>query len=107
MNTRTEKSAEWTRRRERGSPAIVRLMAGLSLAIGRGASRLLLRFIAFYFYATGGAARRNVRAFLERALGRKPTFRDEFGVFFSFAATIHDRIYFLRGRFDLFRIEVT
>ena len=105
MNTRTQAASEWTRRPERGSPAIVRFMAGLSLAIGRGPSRLLLRFITLYFFATGGAARRNVRAFLERALGHNPSLVEQFRVFFTFAATIHDRIFFLRERFDLFRID--
>jgi predicted LPLAT superfamily acyltransferase len=105
MTPRTHLSPEWTRRPERGSPAIVRFMASLSVAIGRGPSRLLLRFITLYFFATGGTARRNVRAFLVRALGRAPTFAEQFRVFFTFAASIHDRIYFLRGRFDLFRIE--
>ncbi len=106
MSTPVPAASEWTRRPERGSPAIVRFMAGLSLALGRGPSRLLLRFITLYFFATGGPARRNVRAFLERALGHKPTLAEQFRVFFTFAATIHDRLYFLRGRFDLFRIEV-
>ncbi|HUQ28986.1 MAG TPA: acyl-CoA synthetase [Usitatibacter sp.] len=106
MNARTQPASDWTRRPERGAPAIVRFMASLSVAIGRGPSRLLLRFIALYFYATGGPARRNVRVFLERALGRKPTFAERFGVFFTFAATIHDRLFFLRERFDLFSIEV-
>jgi len=106
MSTPTHAASEWTRRPERGNLAIVRFMASLSLAFGRGPSRLLLRFIALYFFATGGPARRNVRAFLARALGHEPTLREQFRVFFSFAATIHDRLYFLRERFDLFRIEV-
>ena len=106
MSTPTPAAAEWTRRPERGSLPIVRLMAGLSLAVGRAPSRVLLRLIALYFFATGGAARRNVRVFLERARGRKPTLGEQFRVFFTFAATIHDRIYFLRGRFDLFALEV-
>lgn len=98
-------ASEWSRRPERGSPTIVRFMAGLSLAIGRGPSRVLLRFIALYFFATGGTARRNVRAFLARARGRKPTLREQHAVFFTFSSTIHDRIFFLDRRFDLFRIE--
>jgi hypothetical protein len=81
-------------------------MAWLSVAIGRAASRVPLRFIALYFFLTGGAARKHARAFLERALGRKPSLAEQFRLFLAFSTTIHDRIYFLRGRFDLFDIQV-
>ena len=106
MSTPVHADSEWARRPERGSPGIVRLMTRLSVAIGRAPSRLLLRGIALYFFLTGGAARRNVRAFLAHVLGRKPTLREQFGVFFTFSSTIHDRVFFLEERFDLFQIEV-
>jgi predicted LPLAT superfamily acyltransferase len=104
MSTRA--TAEWTQRPERGSLPIVRFMAWLSVAIGRGASRVLLRFIVLYFFVTGGPARRHSAEFLQRALGRRPSLMETYGLFFSFGSTIHDRVYFLRGRFDLFDIEV-
>ena len=106
MSTRPAPSAEWTQRTERGSMPLIRLMVWLSLALGRGPTRVLLRAIAAYFFVSGGAARRNTRAYLARCLGRAPTIGEVYGVFFTFASTIHDRIYFLRGRFDLFDIEV-
>lgn len=96
---------EWARREERGSLPLVRLMVWLSLAMGRRASRILLRGIAAYFFASGGAARRACRDFLTRCLGRPPTLAEQFRTFFSFAATIHDRVYFLKDRFDLFDID--
>jgi predicted LPLAT superfamily acyltransferase len=96
----------WTQRRERGSLPLVRFMAWLSLRIGRAPSRLLLRAIAAYFLVAGARARRASALFLERCNGREPTWRELYRVFFSFAATIHDRIYFLKGRFDLFDIQV-
>lgn len=96
---------EWTRRGERGSLPLVRFMVWLSLVIGRRASRVLLRVIAFYFFASGGAARRATRDFLERCLGRAPTLAEQHRTFFTFASTIHDRIYFLKNRFDLFEID--
>ena len=106
MSTPVPAQSEWTRRPERGSPGIVRLMSRLSVAIGRGPSRLLVRFIALYFFLTGGGARRNVRAFLTHALGRRSTLREQYAVFFTFSSTIHDRVFFLEERFDLFRIEM-
>ena len=46
------------------------------------------------------------RAYLGRALGRPATWADGFRHVFSFASTIHDRIYLLNDRFDLFDIEI-
>ncbi len=106
MSAPTPAPSEWTRRPERGSVPIVRFMAWLSVAIGRAASRVPLRFIALYFFVTGGTARHHARVFLARALGRPPSLAEEFRLFFAFSTTIHDRIYFLRGRFDLFDIDV-
>jgi predicted LPLAT superfamily acyltransferase len=106
MTATSRAQADWVRRSERGSLPIVRFMAWLSLAVGRRASRLLLGGITAYFFATGGKARAAVRAYLGRVLGREPRLREQFAVFSSFASTIHDRIYFLKGRFDLFEIRM-
>ena len=105
MNGMAAPAPDWTQRRERGSVPLTRFMVWLSLRLGRTATRGLLRAIALYFFATGGAARRATREFLARALGRKPTLAEQYRSFFAFAATIHDRIYFLKERFDLFAIE--
>lgn len=106
MSPQASAPREWARRAERGSMPLIRFMAWFSLTVGRTASRILLRGIAIYFFATGGAARRATGAFLARALGRAPSLAERYRTFFHFAATIHDRVYFLRDRFDLFEIEV-
>jgi predicted LPLAT superfamily acyltransferase len=67
---------------------------------------VLLRAVALYFTLTGGVARRNAKAFLTRALGRAPTFAEQLRLFFAFSSTLHDRVYFLRNRFDLFDVQV-
>jgi predicted LPLAT superfamily acyltransferase len=107
MSSRVPVAAEWTRKPERGSLKLVRFAAWLSLAIGRAASRVVLRIATLYFLATGGSARRNTKAFLARALGRPATLAEQFRTFFAFSSTVHDRIYFLRGRFDIFDVQVT
>jgi predicted LPLAT superfamily acyltransferase len=99
-------TAQWARRAERGSPGLTRFMVWLSLTIGRRASRVIVRGIAAYFFATSATARRATREFLEQALGRPPTLRAQYRTFFDFSATIHDRVYFLKTRFDLFKIDV-
>lgn len=85
---------------------LIRFMMWASLALGRPVSRVLLRLVAAYFLATGRGARRCACEFLERSLGRVPTLGEQYRLFFSFASTVHDRIYFLKDRFDLFDIGV-
>jgi len=98
--------AEWIQRPERGSVPLVRFMVWLSLRTGRAFSRIILYPIMPYFFLTAARARANTRAFLRRALGREPTLGEVFRVFWNFSATIHDRVFFLQGRFDLFDVQL-
>ena len=99
-------AAEWTRRPERGSLPLVRLMAWLSLALGRGVSRVLLRIIVAYFYLASPAARAASRHYLRRVLGREPGLAERYRHFLAFGSAVHDRLYFLKDRVDLFDVEV-
>jgi predicted LPLAT superfamily acyltransferase len=81
-------------------------MAVLSLTLGRRAGRVLLYVIAAYFFLFAPRARRASIAYLRRALGRRPTPRDRFRQVMAFATTIHDRVYLLNDRFELFDITV-
>ncbi len=98
---------EWMRRQERSNLAILRLMVWISLAFGRRAGRLVLHGIASYFVLFAPASRRASRVYLRRVLGRWAGWRDGYRHVFSFASTIHDRIYLLNDRFDVFDITVT
>lgn len=104
MNGRTMPS--WMRQQERSNLAILRLMVWISLTFGRGIGRLVLRGIALYFTLFAPKARRASRAYVARALGRWAEWSDGYRHVFSFATTIHDRVYLLNERFDLFDIEV-
>jgi predicted LPLAT superfamily acyltransferase len=97
---------EWLRRQERSNLAILRLMVWISLTFGRRAGRLVLHAISVYFVLFAPAARRASRDYLRRVLGRWAGWRDGYRHVFSFASTIHDRIYLLNDRFDLYDIEV-
>jgi len=99
-------SSAWARHAERGSRLLLRLMSWLSRKLGRGVSRGIVYVIAAYFFVFAPTARRHARAYLRRALGRAPTARDRFRQILSFATTIHDRVYLLDGRYDLFQISV-
>lgn len=99
-------AAEWVTQRERGSIWLLRLMTAFSLTVGRRAGRVVLHFIAAYFFLFAPQARRASLAYLRRVLGRPPTVRDRFRQVMTFATTIHDRVYLLNDRFDLFDITV-
>ena len=99
-------SATWTQRPERSNLAILRLMVWISLRLGRPVGRLVLHGIAAYFLAFAPAARRASRAYLRRALGRAPTLADLYRHVLAFASTIHDRVYLLNDRDDLFDIKI-
>ena len=98
--------AEWTRRAERGSPILIRFIVWFSRRAGRAPARVLVRIAAAYFFLTARAANRASRDFLRRALGREPTLSERFRLLLHFASTVHDRVFFLLGRFDLFEMEV-
>ena len=98
--------AEWSKRRERGSVLLLRIMTFISLRIGRRGGRFFLYLIAAYFFAFAPQARRHSRTYLRRALGREPTARDWFRHVLTFATTIHDRVYLVNAQYDLFDITV-
>jgi predicted LPLAT superfamily acyltransferase len=100
------KSAEWVGHRERGSTHLLRLMAYVSLRLGRMLSRTALYAIALYFFLFAPAARRQSRRYLRRALGREPRARDRFRHVLNFATTIHDRVYLINEQYDTFKITV-
>ncbi len=83
--------------RERGSPALIALMVWLAVRVPRPLLRALLYPIAFYYYCTAAGTRASSRAFLARALGRRPTPRDTFMQLLAFATTLLDRARVLGG----------
>lgn len=99
--------AAWTGQAERSGIAIMRLMVWLSLALGRRLSRVVLHGIAVYFLLFAPRAGRASVDYLQRVLGRRPGLAERYRHILGFATTIHDRIYFLNGRFELFDIEIS
>lgn len=99
-------SQQWARLPERGNPLVLRLIVWITLHIGRPVARALLYPITLYFLITAAAARRGSQRFLRRALGREPGWWRVFRHIHCFAATILDRVYFLTGRLQPFKIEI-
>jgi predicted LPLAT superfamily acyltransferase len=98
--------ADWIRHRERGSLLLLRLMAFLSLRLGRTATRIPLYGIAAYFFLFAPTARRHSLRYLRLALGRPAGARDRFRHILSFATTIHDRVFLINDRFSPFDITL-
>jgi predicted LPLAT superfamily acyltransferase len=86
--------------------ALLRIMAFVSLHLGRNLSRIPLYGIATYFFLFAPSARRHSRRYLRLALGRHPTARDRFRQILSFATTIHDRVYLISDQFGIFNITL-
>jgi predicted LPLAT superfamily acyltransferase len=99
-------AAAWSHTPERSNMHLLRMMTWISLRLGRRAGRAVLHLITVYFLLFAPASRHASGDYLRRALDRPPRWRDRYRHFFTFAATIHDRIYLLNGRFDLFDVEV-
>ena len=99
-------SLAWQQQQERGSRTSIRMMAWVAQSLGRPIARALLYPICIYFLLGSGAARRAIGRFREQAISRPVSWRDLFRHYHAFASTILDRVYFLRGRFDLFEIQM-
>jgi predicted LPLAT superfamily acyltransferase len=100
------KPAEWIAYRERGSSLLLRLMAYLSLRLGRAATRSVLYGIALYFFLFAPTVRRHSRRYLALALGRRPTAIDRFRHILYFATCIHDRVYLVNAQYERFNFTV-
>ena len=96
----------WAHRAERSNTFMLRIMAWISLRLGRRFGRVLLHPIAAYFLLFAPASRRASMDYLTRVLAHAPRWRDQYRHFYTFAATTHDRLYLVNRRFDLFDVEV-
>ncbi|MEQ1627426.1 MAG: lipid A biosynthesis acyltransferase, partial [Nitrospira sp.] len=96
----------WKQQAERGSPLAIRLMAWAAQALGRPLARALLYPICLYYLCGSRKANRALRRYYEHLQVHAPSWRVLFRHYHSFASTLLDRVYCLRGRFDLFDIRI-
>lgn len=95
----------WLAQPERSNVLAIRSLAWIASTLGRPVAQMLLYPICFYFLLFSVRARRASKLYLQRVLGRPATWRDVFQHYFTFAAVNLDRIFLLRGRYDLFEIH--
>jgi hypothetical protein len=92
-------------RKERGSMFWLRVMRIISMAVGRGPSRIVVYGIGLYFVLAASKARQASHDYLTRSLGRRPTWLELYRHVLTFASTVHDRFYLLNDREDVFDVR--
>jgi predicted LPLAT superfamily acyltransferase len=85
---------------------MLRFMMWMALSVGRPAARALLYPICVYYLVFSRQARRAIRPFLTRAVGRPIGWRDLYRQYHCFASTILDRVYLLAGQYSRFDIDI-
>jgi predicted LPLAT superfamily acyltransferase len=102
----TSAPAAWASRREQGSLLALRFMAWVAVTLGRPMARLLLHPIALYYLCFASTPRRHSARYLGRALGRPATWLDLYRHVHTFASTVLDRVYFVRGQLGVFDLKM-
>ena len=97
---------DWTNHRERGSASLIKLLAFLSLRIGRSFGRAMLYPICVYFVAFAPRARRASRAYLGVVLGRQPSIIDVFRHLHVHAGVLLDRAFIMVDGTRRFRLRI-
>ncbi|MBT2749362.1 MULTISPECIES: acyltransferase [unclassified Lysobacter] len=100
-------SSHWKQRPEGGSRFAFHLIRFIASKGGRAVARLTLFPIVAYFVTVRGPERRASRAYLARVLDRAPGLFDVARHIHTFAATILDRVYMLRGGMDRFEVKIS
>jgi predicted LPLAT superfamily acyltransferase len=99
-------SGHWSEREECGGRSAVRLIVFIGLRLGRTMARAMLYPTTLYFFFRRGPERRQSRAFLTHALGRRATAWDIMRHIHAYAATQVDRIFMLAQTTKRFDIRV-
>lgn len=104
MNDRPETT--WQRRPEAGGRVGIWLLTRLPFRVGRPVARLITWPVALYFMWRRGPERAASHAFLARALGRRPSWRDVYRHFLAFSQVTLDRVYLMAESFRRFDVRV-
>jgi predicted LPLAT superfamily acyltransferase len=98
----------WMSTAEAGASWGIRFVVFLCTAFGRGAARVFLRVLAFYYVLFSARARRASRLYFERLHPGEPVgFWRIYGHVLTFAKVTLDRVFFAKGRTDLFEVTFT
>lgn len=101
----TAKRDAWLHEPERGSAFGISALLAAHRVFGRGFAVAILHVVALCYALFSGRLRAVSRAYLVRALGRPPRFRDVVRHVATFAVCSFDRVLFAAGKLDGFTIE--
>lgn len=102
----TTDKRSWLDQEERGSTFMIQAIIWIARTMGRSVARLFLFPISLYFVIFSVKAREGSRKFLTRVLEKPVSWLDIFKHYYTFAATILDRVFLLSEDFDRFDIRV-
>ncbi len=102
----SERRGAWAQAPERSNMLALRIICWIAIQCGRRAARWVLHPICLYFLLFAPTARRQIKRYLFRAIGPHAGWSDGYRLLHAFASTVLDRIYFLRGRMELFDVSV-
>lgn len=100
-----KEKGRWLSVRERGGVFGIRFVVFLGTCLGRGAARLFIALLAFWYFVFDCHARRTSRLYLRRVTGREPSRRDVFRHILTFARVSLDRLFFAAGKTRPFHVE--
>jgi predicted LPLAT superfamily acyltransferase len=103
----SQNTSDWTARPERSNLLALRTIAWIATRLGRSVARLVLHPIALYYLLFAPTARVASQRYLDRALGRRASWRDLYRHVHAFASVALDRIWFAAGRMDLFDMPIS
>ena len=96
----------WIAQSERGQTLAMRLIVWIALTFGRSAARVLIYPICLYFLLFSITARAASRKYLRKVLEREPLPVHLLRHYHTFAATILDRVFFLKGEYRRFEVRL-
>jgi predicted LPLAT superfamily acyltransferase len=105
----SNESKHWKKTRDRGSPWLIDLIIWIILNLGRTIGRLFLYPIVIYFVLSSSTRRYSIR-YLKRNFkvknNKKAGFIDVFKHYYSFSNMLLDRVFFLTGKTEQFKIKL-
>ena len=97
----------WQEKEEKTPLIWFRLLWWVARVSGRQVTRWVLLPITFLYFLMNKPARAHSRDYLSRVLQVKPSSRQIFQHFLTFATVSLDRLFLLAGRVDIFDIEIS
>jgi predicted LPLAT superfamily acyltransferase len=99
--------SDWSHTRERSNRLALRCMSWIAVTGGRRLARAVLIPITLYFVLFAPVARKQSRRYLGRVFGRPARWHEVARHFHRFAATVLDRVYFLRDTPGCFEMRLS